>query len=413
MLSLKYKLTFGILLSNMIVLPVIVIISPMLLKKDFIKRAKIEHYDNFKNEIVDFRKDNRIWGTSESAILFSKESRKKQKLGGPPLNPNEGRQFLFGLVDNNGHVLMKFKEYYIGSKVPFAEYKNGEPLMYESEVSAYVLSNVPYILNNSDRSHLDILFRVIQFGIYVAFIISIIIGLILGNKITKNVRSLTISINSLKNGLDGQQVEASSNDEIGILAEAFNYISLDLKKTHDELKESNKIINKQLLELHELSIRDELTGLYNRRYFNEEMKNVHYNAKRYDHSFSLVLGDVDYFKKVNDNFSHLIGDTVLQNISSVILSNLRDSDTCARFGGEEIIFILPETESESAITITERIRIDIENYNWEEIAPGLKVTMSFGICSDYFKPLFKDMIADADKYLYKAKSEGRNRVVFK
>lgn len=158
------------------------------------------------------------------------------------------------------------------------------------------------------------------------------------------------------------------------------------------------------------AIQDELTGLPNRRYFNERLLDEVDRARRYNGAFSLVFCDIDHFKKVNDSFGHPAGDRVLAQIAAVLRENLRSSDTVARYGGEEFALLLLNTKKPQAMHLAEVLRQKIA----EAAMPGLagrKVQASFGLATfGEDSSSFEGLMAKADQALYQAKAQGRNRV---
>ena len=170
-------------------------------------------------------------------------------------------------------------------------------------------------------------------------------------------------------------------------------------------KKQIEIIN---LELREQSIRDGLTGLYNRRKLDEVLAAVSLKAERYDNDFAVMIMDIDHFKNVNDSHGHHVGDTVLVEFSRIIECNIREVDVCGRWGGEEFLVICQETDLKPAWQLAERLRENIEKYSFNS---GLRITASFGLagwneCED-----LGILIKAADSRLYKAKKNGRNSVV--
>jgi diguanylate cyclase (GGDEF)-like protein len=152
---------------------------------------------------------------------------------------------------------------------------------------------------------------------------------------------------------------------------------------------------------------DPLTGLYNRRYFLEACADEVIRSNRYDMGFSIMLVDIDHFKKVNDSFGHNEGDNVLKHITKILLSIARKSDVCARWGGEEFIVLMPNTSLESALKLGERFRLQISVEKFPKVE---HITISAGIsCHSKGKSTI-DCINEADKALYQAKDLGRNRV---
>lgn len=165
--------------------------------------------------------------------------------------------------------------------------------------------------------------------------------------------------------------------------------------------------------LEKLALYDALTGLYNRGKFDEILKDELIRAQRYKRSISLLMLDIDFFKKVNDTYGHQAGDEVLKNIAYIISSAIRNSDYAARYGGEEFTVILPETNLTRAIELAERIRVTIEQKKFkisENDTIQLTISIGIGSCSKEISPEL--LIKSADSALYKAKENGRNRVEY-
>lgn len=156
---------------------------------------------------------------------------------------------------------------------------------------------------------------------------------------------------------------------------------------------------------------DQLTGLPNRRYFDEQLARMLAEAERFEHSVSLVLLDIDHFKKVNDSFGHDAGDAVLKAVAGVVRERVRGVDVCARFGGEEIAVLLPNTGGAGAAGLAERLRRGIEGCRVRVGGRELQVTASLGIAT-YPAPVARaeELFAAADRELYAAKGAGRNCV---
>jgi two-component system cell cycle response regulator len=169
---------------------------------------------------------------------------------------------------------------------------------------------------------------------------------------------------------------------------------------------------KSLIEtLREQAIRDTLTGLFNYKGFQESLEKEIHRAKRYDCPMTVILADVDKFKKINDMYGHLAGDRLLKTIAEYLKKSLRKSDIIARYGGDEFAFILPETSSEGAMLAAQRIKATIESVSMAHENKMVSVTMSFGIAS--LSPgetiSQNDLIRNADSALYHAKNTGRNK----
>jgi diguanylate cyclase (GGDEF)-like protein len=162
-----------------------------------------------------------------------------------------------------------------------------------------------------------------------------------------------------------------------------------------------------------LATHDGLTGLINHREFQALLKDEISRALRYGDPVSLVLCDIDFFKKINDTFGHPFGDTVLKGVAGKLKENLRDGvDAVARYGGEEFALILVKTDAQKAVETVERIRQEIEKFFFKSPkGEDIRVTMSFGIAVylQHAKQI-EVLIQKADKALYRAKENGRNRV---
>ncbi len=172
----------------------------------------------------------------------------------------------------------------------------------------------------------------------------------------------------------------------------------------------NALIHKRT---EKLAFTDPLTELYNHRFFQETLLQEFTRSERYKKPLSLMIIDIDFFKKFNDTYGHLVGDKVLKHVSAIFKSSMREQiDTVARYGGEEFGVILPETSLEGAAVFAERIRKKVEESFIQEGDKKLKVTLSIGVsCISVTKcTKTSDLIEAADQALYKAKAEGRNQV---
>lgn len=169
-------------------------------------------------------------------------------------------------------------------------------------------------------------------------------------------------------------------------------------------------INFMYTQTKQMSITDALTNLYNRRYFETSFEREFARAKRYNTNLSMVIFDIDFFKRINDTYGHLCGDYVLKEISWLMIENFRQTDIIFRYGGEEFVVLLTETPFDVANIPVERFRKVVEEHRFKFKGNDLNVTVSCGISSNSDSPDLKGMFDNADKALYRAKQEGRNCV---
>lgn len=173
---------------------------------------------------------------------------------------------------------------------------------------------------------------------------------------------------------------------------------------------ANQTISTLVRQLKEVSQTDELTGLYNRRAFNERLSHEKDRSVRNAKPFCLALCDIDYFKKVNDTYGHNCGDKVLQHLSGILRSHIRKQDTVARWGGEEFILLLTETPLEGGITLAERLRKALLASPCNCGGYSIPLTISIGVHECLPAESLEAHISMADAKLYTAKNSGRNRV---
>lgn len=188
------------------------------------------------------------------------------------------------------------------------------------------------------------------------------------------------------------------------------YALLRTKALQNELRLKNRQLEELLEKVNYLAITDMLTGLYNRRRLHDILSSEFERAERYKTPFSLVMLDLDFFKKVNDKFGHNAGDAVLKEISGQILKNVRDIDTAARYGGEEFMVILPNSDKNSARAVAERMRQTVASHSFQDIASAVTVSIGISGMPDANIRNVDELIRCADIALYRAKQSGRNRV---
>ncbi|MDX1451292.1 MAG: diguanylate cyclase [Oleiphilaceae bacterium] len=182
------------------------------------------------------------------------------------------------------------------------------------------------------------------------------------------------------------------------------------KRIHDMEKESEEI-KQRLQEEHRRATTDALTGLPNREAFDERYAMEFERWRRYGKPATLVVGDIDKFKSINDNYGHLSGDKVLQIMAKEILSRIRKTDFLARYGGEEFVIILPETDENTAYEVLNKTREMVGRLPFHFREEKIQITMSFGLAAFRDAEHPEDIFERADQALYAAKNGGRNQVV--
>jgi diguanylate cyclase (GGDEF)-like protein len=173
------------------------------------------------------------------------------------------------------------------------------------------------------------------------------------------------------------------------------------------LEKNNKRIFLDARKLEQLATIDKLSGLYNRMKIENYCEMEIDKVKRYNEVFSVILIDIDYFKEINDDYGHNIGDRVISSISKILQSSIRRVDYVGRWGGEEFLILLPKTTAQQAFQIAEKIRITIME---EDFSPAQNITISAGITEYMQGDTTEKIIQRADEELYKAKESGRNQI---
>ncbi|MBL8196727.1 MAG: diguanylate cyclase [Blastocatellia bacterium] len=209
------------------------------------------------------------------------------------------------------------------------------------------------------------------------------------------------------------------NSKNGIFVNGIRTYEEDLR-SGDKIKVGDTILKFEIKDrldvsyhdkLYQQATRDPLTGLSNRNYFRNELKKFVSLSARYNRALSVIMLDIDFFKKINDTYGHDVGDNVLKSVAEILMRHVRTHDVAARFGGEEFVMLLPETSLGGAVVVAERIRTAVENVDFNSAGCRHNVTISIGV-AEYLGDGtdVEEVIKKADEALYKAKSSGRNRV---
>lgn len=209
------------------------------------------------------------------------------------------------------------------------------------------------------------------------------------------------------------QILQEANEELGKLNLSYEQLVMELKQAK-EMAEKLAVEAWEVKErLREVAIKDGLTNLYNHRHFQDMMDKEILRAERYAHVLSIIMIDIDYFKRINDTYGHPQGDIVLRAIADVFDNTIRKPDAAARYGGEEFAIMLPETDIKGTVTLAERLRQIVEKLEVKLGDKTVKVTISLGVTT--YDPLRgkkakSAIIEAADKALYNSKKTGRNKL---
>ena len=257
-------------------------------------------------------------------------------------------------------------------------------------------------------------------------------NLALARVVAEPVAELARTAEGIRRGSLDARAWVASKDELGELAVDFNAMadelqsyteslerkveerSAEVRRKNRQLEDVNARLNGAVRELERVATTDKLTGVANRRYFDEALEFEFRRAERTGHPFCMVMVDVDHFKNYNDRNGHQAGDRALQRIVKVLGAKLRTTDLLARFGGEEFVILLYDTEKNAALKVAESLRLAITQADFEhgDGQPLGRVSASFGVAGhpeDASQP--EQFLGCADTALYAAKAQGRNRVV--
>ncbi|MGE4423819.1 MAG: GGDEF domain-containing protein [Pseudodesulfovibrio sp.] len=405
----QYKLTLVFILIALFSTLLVGGIAYNMVKRDFSRVAEERIFGTFQKDFVSYV---RTYGGLESALraepfnAFVLRAHRFQRPG-PEVVPGGGLTvgnrwrhppFRFLVMDMKGTVVLPADGLQPGDAAPRDVMARAVPLLVDGSPVALASPVGEAVLTGEDLAYLSAVRESLVTGAAIAVAFSVLLGLIFGRGVSAAIRGLTRAIRNMQSHReDLHPVEVRSSDELGELAEAFNSMNAELAEAHVELRR--------------LAVRDPLTNLYNRRHFDEQAAKAFEAARRYGHPMTIMIGDLDDFKGINDAFSHETGDRVLAEVARIILGITRKSDVVARYGGEEIVILFANTDMEQAAVSCEHIRRAIESHPWREIAPGLAVTASMGLCGRVDEPSAAAMLACADARLYRAKAEGKNRLV--
>lgn len=246
--------------------------------------------------------------------------------------------------------------------------------------------------------------------------LAIVVGVLISVYISSPIEKLRSHVDKVSKGTLEESPHANGWREVKELTSHFNFMVQTLKDLNENLHEKVEARTQELFEankmLEELTIRDPLTNLYNRRYLNERFAEEIQRAKRYNTPLACVAMDVDQFKAVNDQWGHDTGDDVLLRLASFLDKKIRESDILVRLNGEEFCILLPVCSEKSAVPFLERLRKDIQAIEFTSENTVFNITCSFGVAflGDHNQDM-DTLLKAAEEALCLAKEAGRNQVV--
>lgn len=199
---------------------------------------------------------------------------------------------------------------------------------------------------------------------------------------------------------------------LGIVLVSVSFIGGNISALRRDLAVSRKRLQASLEKIQDMALHDDLTGFFNRRHLMELIVSEKNRSERTGSVFSLAIMDLDKFKNVNDTFGHQAGDNVLMTFSAIVRNVLRKTDFCGRYGGEEFLILLTQTDLEEAKVFAERVRTRVEESSFPELGKAFRITVSIGLAEHWGKESIEKTISRADEALYRAKKNGRNRVEY-
>ncbi|HEY5219157.1 MAG TPA: diguanylate cyclase [Gemmatimonadaceae bacterium] len=409
--SLRGKLTLAFLLTGLASAAVVGLVARTVVIGRFNRALMATSFTAFQHDVAAYVTEYGSWDDAVRHESFADFARARQTPH-PMVSKGEGAPpqaiglppFRFLLLDpNDRHVLIGPAGYTNGQSLPSDARAEARAIHVNGKIVAIAVPLREPNFAAYDATYLSAMQNAMLYGVGTATLLALALGFFFGERLSRSVRALTTAIGAMGKGQLRQRVEVRSRDEVGLMAEVFNRMSVELAESHTQIRAQAALLK-------ELSIRDDLTGLHNRRHFDEQAANAYARALRYEQPLSVMICDVDRFKQVNDRFSHAAGDAVLAQLGRLLRATLRESDIVARYGGEEFVVAFPETGMAQAAALCERIRERVEHCVWDSANPDLRVTLSMGIDGDIGRGSIHAMLAAADARMYEAKAAGRNRV---
>lgn len=417
-LSLSIKIVSALLTTSVSAVLLVALATPPLLENRFLEETRQNHMGNFERLIGRYlsRGNAENWGGRDSALNFNRtviQADQRRQAERPQLSghdPFASDRLRYVIADHQGYIIHPFFDYVAGQQFTDAERSEATKLFVDGQHVGLALARGENRLSPRDEAYFDLLQRMLLVSGAFAVLLALLLGWVITRPISHRLSRLTHAVRTLQPETATALPDDPHKDEIATLTQAFKRMSQALSDQYTELKNSHATITRQARSLEKLSYTDPLTGLYNRRHFDEQLNECWTSAIADDGDLSLILLDIDHFKQVNDTYSHQVGDEVLEVVARELQQVVRGQDILARYGGEELVLLMPETHRDQAKEIGVRMRQKIEQFDWGKLAIGLAVTASVGVASKTSDTTALSLLKRADQQLYKAKDAGRNRV---
>jgi len=363
--------------------------------------------DRIQQGVEDYAAAHGSWAQAVRAEPF-RTYLERTRHGG---KPQDRRDEPFALLDLNGQVVLDAGPFILSQVVTPEQRQRAQPVRVGNEVVLQALPTGEVRPDERSRYTRAALSAAAATGIGVGLAVALLIAFALGRAPAAQVSALVKGLDGLRaEGERRRRLQVAGEGDLATLAHTLNDMADELGRAHARAREAETVAERQSAELAEMSVRDPLTGLFNRRHFDEQVHTLWHQALRHGRAMSIGLLDLDDFKQINDQYSHAMGDLVLKRVGQLLGDSVRKSDVIARYGSGEFIVVYPECNLAQATKRCEVLRKLIESYPWHEIDSRLKVTISAGVSDGVQLGDVEKMIGEADARLYGAKLGGQNRV---
>lgn len=385
-----------------------------LVERDFSNVSELHSYERIQENIDAYIEEYgalEIAVATESFDSFMKRSQRDasgavnvsgKEGGDKSASFGSGMEYLpFQLLamDPNGVVLRDIGEYKAGETVPQDTFDAAIRITAEGKVVALASPIFEAYLTPLDMIYLSVVQQNLVMGALAATTLSIVLGFVFAAVMSSGIRKLNKAVRKIQSEKEViHEVEVESDDEVGELTEAYNELNKELCDIHEKMQK--------------LSIRDPLTGLFNRRHFDAQAVQFYENARRYGQPLSLMSGDLDNYTNLSIDYSYEINNLVMKKVGELIRANSRKSDVAAWYWGTSFVVLFSNTDRHNAAFACNKIKAAVSRFPWVNLDSDLQVSMSMGLTDDTSGGSVLEMLKDANGLLQKAKDQGGNQLVY-